>query len=212
MLYTELVKRASTLAGLEDFFSDSMGSDSAARAFEILQTSLLALNTDDRLTFAVDDISVPLVKPRLVLTPNRDYEPKDNEQVLYTDYPVEIAPAYVIGHPATKMQQVQYETFITDRSSIYNYALRVEYGKATLFFYYSGELNIGLKKPLDMPKVLTDDVKLIGSTLNLLVYKLATEICAFSGFAVSQEVEKKYAEAIARHAKNKTDILAPPAL
>jgi hypothetical protein len=212
MLYTELVKQAADLAGVMDFYSESADSTSSARIFTVLQTSLLALNTDDRLTFAVEDITLPLVKPKLVLTPSDDYEAGDGEQVLKTDYPVEIPPAYVLAHGRVKMRHTQFENHAADKSDIYAYAMRIEYGKATLFFRYAGELKIGLKKPLDMPKLLTDEVKIIGSALNLVKYKLATEICAVNGFGAAKELEQKYSEYIARHAKQKADILPPPVL
>jgi hypothetical protein len=146
------------------------------------------------------------------LTPDETYELEPDEQVFKTDYPVEIPPAYVMGDPHQRMRRVEYETLAVNPSLMYIYAMRIESGKATLHFRYGGRLGIGLKKPLDTPALITDEVKLTGSALNLLMYKLAKDICAFNGSEAPPEVNQKYTESLNRHAKIKSEILAPPVL
>jgi len=226
MFYAEFVKQATDLAGVTDINSSAIDATAADKAFSLLQTSLLALNTDDRLTFALDDISVDLAKPKLVFMrkknrkknsrKNRDEEKPlaPDEQGHYTDYPVEIPPAYVISDSRKcRMRHVAFENFISDYIGDTGvYAFRLEYGRATLHFRTGGTLRIGLKRPLDIPGTITDEVKLTGSALNLLKYKLATELMALYGMEPKPIVEHKYNEYMQRHMKIKTEILPPPVL
>ncbi|MDR0517280.1 MAG: hypothetical protein LBH25_09590 [Fibromonadaceae bacterium] len=213
MFYTELVKQAAEIAGIAATRGSGMDGAAAQKAFEVLQTSMLALNSDDRLTFATEDISLSLHRPMLVLTPDRDYEAGEGEQVLATNYPLETAPEYVIGDGFRKLDKVQYEDYLARYiGERYIYAMRVEFNKATLHFRYSGELKIGLKKPLDMPELITDEAKLIGSALNLLKYKLAIELCVVYNLEASADLQQKYGEQIRRHAQAKTSIVSPPVL
>jgi len=253
MFYAEFIKQATDLAGVTDINSTAIEPVTASKAFSLLQTSLLALNTDDRLTFAVDDISVELSKPKLVFWQRNEESPpassiesslgiKPDETIsamstvqtatfffqtqsedrnssisaeaqgYYTDYLVEIPPAYVISNIG-KMRMVDYEDFISDYtgdSSVY--AFRLEYGRATLHFRIAENIKIGLKRPLDMPKRITDEVKLTGSALNLLKYKIATELIALYGIPQNPAIDQKYSEYMQRHIKNKTKILPPPIL
>lgn len=212
MLYTDLVRQASVLSGYADFYADSNDGTAASRAFEILLTSMLALNTDDRLTFAVDDIEIDLIKNKLALVSDSDYVPLDDEQVYIADWPIEIPPAYIIRDPKIKMQAVQYDLFLRSMPNMNIYSVRIDFGKAIIHFGCSGRIKMGLKKPLDLPKQITDTVKMTGSALNLVMYKLAKDICAYSRAQASPELDLKYAECINRHTKVKADILAPPIL
>jgi len=241
MFYAEFVKQATDLAGITDISSPAIDPTMAGKAFSLLQTSLLALNTDDRLTFAVDDISLELSKPRLVFLRRKEGEEKsetkidsagiplpdyditifgngnsvsisDEEQGYYMDYAVEIPPAYVIS-ALGKMRMVAFENYVSDYvgdSSVY--AFRLEYGRAILHFRIGGTLRIGLKRPLDMPASITDEVKLTGSALNLLKYRLATELMALYGMEPNPMIDQKHSEYMQRHMKNKTEILPPPVL
>ena len=217
MFYAEFVKQATDLAGITDISSPAIDATTADKAFSLLQTSLLALNTDDRLTFAVDDISLELTKPKLVFLRRKedgeDEKPlAPDEQGHHTDYPVEIPPAYVISDFG-KMRLAAYENFICDyRGDAGVYAFRLEYGRATLHFRIGASLKIGLKRPLDIPGTITDEVRLTGSALNLLKYKLATELMALYGMEPKPIIDQKYAEYMQRHMKIKTEILPPPVL
>jgi hypothetical protein len=222
MFYTELVRQATDIAGVTDVYSDGADPTASGKAFGVLRTSLLALNSDDRLTFAVDDLSLRLDRPKLVLLPGKEPDAESgeeeqaeiahDEQPLYIGYPVEIPPSYVLAFKRVKMRMLQYENFIADIWDLYSYAVRIEHGRATLHFRWQGDIQMGIRKPLGIPESITDEVRMTGSALNLVKYKLATELCALHGLDVPPAAEQKYAEYMQRHSKIKTDILAPPAL
>jgi hypothetical protein len=218
MFYAEFVKQATDLADVTDKESPAIDATAAAKAFGLLQTSLLALNTDDRLTFAVDDISLELSKPKLVfLQRENPAEPAEplaaDEQAFHPGYPVELPPAYVISGGCRKMRMVSFESFVCDYiCDASAYAFRLEYGRAALHLRVFGNLKIGLKRPLDIPASINDEVKLTGSALNLLKYKLATELMALYKMPQFPLVEQKYNEYMQRHMKIKTEILPPPVL
>jgi hypothetical protein len=216
MFYAEFVKQATDLAGATNVASTSMDATTTQKAFALLQTSLLALNTDDRLTFAVDDISLALSKQILVFAPRKnetEISIAPDEQAYYTDYPVEIPPAYVILEGRAKMQQAAYENFISDYlGDMGVYAFRLGYGRAALHFRSAGTLKIGLKRPLDIPATITDEVRLTGTALNLLKYKLAAELMALYAMPPNPLVDREYSEYMQMHMKVKTEILPPPYL
>jgi len=213
MFYAEFIKQATDLAGVTDISSPAMDATVADKAFSLMQTSLLALNTDDRLTFAVDDISLPLSKPKLVfLQEGSAYDPEPDEQAFHAGYAVEIPPAYVISD-SVRMRPAAFEDFLCEyRLDSGVYAFRLEYGRATLHFRLRGSLRVGLKRPLDMPGSITDEARLTGSALNLLKYKLATELMALYGMEPKPLIDQKYNECLHRHMKIKTEILPPPVL
>jgi hypothetical protein len=212
MFYSEFIKQATDLGGITDLGTPAMDATGAAKAFSLLQTSLLALNTDDRLTFAVDDVSVTLSKPKLVLSPNVDIELAADEQLFHTEYPIEIPPSYIING-ISKMRAVPYEDYECHYTSdITAYAFRLFHNKAVLHLRVAGTLKMGLKRPLDIPASITDEVKLTGSALNLLKYKLATELMALYGKEPRPLIDQKLAEYMQRHMKQKTEILPPPVL